>query len=83
MEEINHNNAGFILQAVMRELNKHSLYGFDKKEMAIFIMSLLLESVGCPEAVAYYVPLVIAEMIETVYINRMHKFKRTSKCSVM
>lgn len=84
MEEITHNNAGFILQVIMRELNKQSgLYGFDKKDMAIFIMVLLLESLGCPEVIAYYVPMVIAEMIETIYINRMHKFKKTSKCFIM
>jgi len=82
-QDINHNNAGFYLQMIMRELNKSSFNGPTKRDLALSIMILLLDSLGLPHIVSYYSAEVILEMIEVIYAHRMHRFKRTKKCTIM
>lgn len=83
-KEINHNNFNMILIKVMRELNKHGLYGFEKQKLAVEIMTLLLDELSpAPHIVNHYTVELIVEMIEIVYTHGFHRYKRVKKCCVM
>ena len=81
--DICHNTFGFYLQMVMRELNKHKLKGYEKRELTQTIMILLLDSLGLPHIVSYYTAEIILDMIEIVYQSKMHKFRKVHKCAIM
>ena len=74
--ELNHCNMHPTLLVVMRELSKTGLNGFQKKDLAIMIMTLLLDSVGVPHIVSSYGASVIADMIEHAYGLGLHRYKR-------
>jgi hypothetical protein len=68
----------------MYELNKESLYGFQKRSIAISIMVLLLEAVGTPDTTSKVTAEVIADLIELIYAASLHRYKKKgSKCIVM
>lgn len=81
--ELDFHSVGFILSMVMRELNKTKFYGWEKKHLAVFIMAILLEGLGVPEVFAYFSASVLEEMVEQIYRNRMHKFKKSGRCITM
>lgn len=72
-----------ILTKVMRELNKETLFGFEKKEIAICIMILLLDSVGCPSAISKFTAEATVELIEMIYAHSMHRYKTNGKCIIL
>jgi hypothetical protein len=77
---LTHDNFQIVLVQVMRELRKASgLYGFEKRQIAIEIMSLLLMELGMPSVVAHYTSEIIERQIETLYTMAMHKYKRKHK----
>ena len=75
-ERLGNTNIHFILIQVMRNLNKHKITGIEKRDMAIMIMQLLLESIGLPGLVSEYTAEIIVSMVEHIYHAKMHKFKR-------
>lgn len=81
--ELHYHNTGFILSMVMRELNKTNFYGWEKKHLAIFIMSVLLETLGVPEILAVFTATALEEMVEVIYRNRMHKFQKKGCCVIV
>jgi len=82
-KEITFDNFHIITQITMRELNKHSLYGFEKKELCVGLLVLLLDSFGLPHIINYYTVEAMSDIIETIYVNRMHKFKKPKKCVIV
>lgn len=78
-EHLSHTNFNPILIQVMRDLNKHKLNGFEKRDIAIMIMQLLLDWVGLPHIVSEYTAEIIVTMIEHVYHAGLHKYKRPHK----
>jgi hypothetical protein len=68
----------------MYELNKESLYGFQKRSIAISIMVLLLEALGTPDTTSNMTAEAIAELIELIYAASLHRYKKKgSKCNMM
>lgn len=78
-ELVTHESFNVVLISVMRELNKHRLYGFEKRALAVEIMTLLLMELGMPHVVAHYTAGVIERQLETVYMMGFHKWKRTRR----
>jgi hypothetical protein len=76
-------NYSLILTNVMKQLNKEKLFGFEKKELAICIMVLLLDSVGCPSVISKFTAEATVEIIEMIYTHNMHRYKQTGKCVVL
>ncbi len=76
-------NVSLILTRVMREINKESLYGFEKKNIAISIMVLLLDALGTPDMVSKMTATAIADTIELIYSHSMHRYKKTGKCIIL
>jgi hypothetical protein len=74
-----------ILTRVMYELNKESLYGFQKRSIAISIMVLLLDAVGTPDTASRVTAEIIAELVEMIYAASLHRYKKKkdNKCIVM
>jgi hypothetical protein len=67
----------------MREINKESLYGFEKKNIAISIMVLLLDALGTPDMVSKMTATAIADTVELIYSHSMHRYKKTGKCIIL
>jgi hypothetical protein len=80
---IDEHNVGLILTQVMRELNKHDLFGFEKKRLAIEIMILLLDATGSPHVINKFTIEMLVELIELVYCHGMHRYKKTGKCLIL
>lgn len=80
---IDEHNVGLILTQVMRELNKYSLFGFEKKRLTIEIMILLLDATGSPHAINKFTVEMLVELIELVYCHGMHRYKNTGKCVIL
>ncbi len=80
---LNDTNATLVLTRIMRELNKESLYGFEKKILAISIMILLLDSLGTPDIVSRMTAVFIADTIELIYAHSMHRYKKSGKCIIV
>lgn len=80
---VGEHNASLLLARIMRELNKHSLYGFEKKTLAICIMVLLLDAVGCPHTASQLTAEAISELIEFIYTANMHRYKKQGKCVIL
>jgi len=78
-ELLSHDAFHTVLIMVMRDLNKHNLYGFEKKTIAIEVMTLLLQELGLPHVIAHYSAEVIEQQIETVYALGFHRWKRLRK----
>ena len=78
-KEINHQNFNIILVQIMRDLNKNKLEGFQKKTLAVTIITLILTELGMPHIVAHYTSEIIEESIETIYSMGLHRWKRTHK----
>jgi hypothetical protein len=76
-------NVSLILTRVMREINKESLYGFEKKNIAISIMVLLLDALGTPDMVSKMTATAIADTVELIYSHSMHRYKKTGKCIIL
>ena len=76
-------NISLILTRVMREINKESLYGFEKKNIAISIMVLLLDALGTPDMVSKMTATAIADTVELIYSHSMHRYKKTGKCIIL
>lgn len=70
-----------IVIRVMRELNKHGLYGFQKKELAIQIVSLLLQEFGVPAVVTVWTMESIAVVVESIYVKGYHR--KRNKCIIL
>lgn len=66
---------------VMRELNKHNIYGFQKKDLAIQIVALLLQEFGVPSVVTTWTMESVAILIETIYQKGYHRKHRS--CAVL
>jgi len=82
VNEITHENFHTLLTVTMREINKNSLYGHEKKEICTHIILLLLEMHGMPHITAFYTAHVIESAIEEIYSYGFHKFKRVKKCII-
>jgi len=86
-ENLDHDNFTIILTKVMRDLNKTGIYGFEKKAIAIGVMTLLLESLGVPHTLSYYTAEIIEAQIEHIYSHGLHRWKRPHKhrpkCTIM
>ncbi len=80
---LNESNYTIILIEVMKELNKHNLYGWEKKKLAIEIMILLLDVVGCPDAISKFTAETTIGLIENIYTHNIHRYKQEKKCIVM
>lgn len=80
---LNEGNFTLILTQVMRNLNKHNLYGFEKKKLAVEIMILLLDSVGCPDTVSRFTVEMIVDLIEMIYTYNMHRYKHESRSCII
>ena len=78
-DELNFDNFSFILTMVMRELSKYKLSGYSKHQMAVEIMTLLMSELGVPPVIGHYTAEAISRMIEHIYTNGFHKYKRKSK----
>ena len=78
-QEINDMNFNIYLIQIMRELNKHNLKGYQKKQLAISIITLLLMELGLPHIVSKYTAEIIEKAIESIYEISLHKFKRPHK----
>lgn len=76
---LDHDNFTIILTKVMRDLNKTSIYGFEKKTIAIGIMTILLDSLGLPHVVSYYTAEIIEAQVEHIYNHGLHRWKRPHK----
>lgn len=80
---LDHTNFNLILTACMKQLNKEgTLYGFEKKELAISICMLLLDAIGYPEIISAFSVGVIANLIENIYTHNMHRYKQNKKCVI-
>jgi hypothetical protein len=77
--ELNHENVHSVLVLVMRDMRKYRLAGFDKKTLAIEIMTLLLMELGVPGVVAHWSAEVLERQLEMAYTFGFHKFKRARK----
>lgn len=75
-DKLTHHNFNPILIQVMRDLNKHKLNGWEKRDMAIMIMQLLLDWVGLPDIISHYTAEIIVTMVEHIYHAKLHKYKR-------
>lgn len=82
-EGINETNFSLILTKIMRELNKNSLYGFEKKRLAVEIMTLLLDEFAPPEMSGPQFSEKIVETIEIIYAHNMHRYKTENKCKII
>jgi hypothetical protein len=81
---LNESNYTIILTQVMRQLNKHSsLYGWEKRKICIEIMILLLDAVGCPDAVSRFTAEATVLLIENIYTHSMHRYKQEKKCIIL
>ena len=81
---LDHDHVSIILTRVMYELNKESLYGFQKRSIAISIMVLLLEALGTPDTTSNMTAEAIADLIELIYAASLHRYKKKgSRCIVM
>lgn len=78
-DDLNFDNFYHVLILVMRELAKYKLDGYSKHQMAVQIMSLLLMELGVPSVISYYSSEAISRMIEHIYVNGMHRYKRPHK----
>lgn len=78
-KELNFDNFSPVLILVMRELSKHKLTGYSKHQMAVEIMSLLLVELGVPPVISHYSAEGISRVIEYIYVNGFHKYKRPHK----
>lgn len=76
---LGHENYNFIVQIVMRELNKHKLYGFEKKDLCIQIMALLLDTFGLPHLLSFYTAEATVAAIDYIYSHNFHRFKKRKK----
>jgi len=74
-------HAGFhrILLYVMRDLNKYKIEGFEKRDLAVLIMTVILDSVGIPNLISEYTAEIIVTCIEHSYQAGHHRFKRPHK----
>jgi hypothetical protein len=80
---LNESNYTLILTQVMRQLNKYNLYGWEKKKLAIEIMILLLDAVGCPDAISRFTAELTVTLIEGIYQHNMHRYKHERKCIIL
>ena len=77
--ELNDNNLALYLIQIMRELNKYKLEGFQKKQLAVSIITLLLMELGLPHIVSKYTAEILEQTVEEIYKIALHKFKRPHK----
>jgi len=76
-DPLDHRNVNLILIQVMRDLNKHSgLHGFEKRDLAVMILQVILDSAGLPHIVSGYTSEIIVTMIEHAYHGGFHRYKR-------
>lgn len=80
---LNESNYTLILTQIMRQLNKHNIYGFEKKQLAVELTILLLDSTGCPDAASRFTVEVTISLIEMIYNYNMHRYKTNSKCIII
>jgi len=80
---LNESNYTLILTHVMRNLNKHNLYGWEKKKLAVEIMILLLDALGSPDCVSRFTVEVTADLIEMIYTYSIHRYKHNKKCVIL
>lgn len=80
---LNETNYSLILTKTMRELNKESLFGFQKRDIAVCIMVLLLDSLGCPDVISRFTAEVTMDLIENIYTHNMHRFKHEKRCVIL
>jgi hypothetical protein len=79
-EVLGEHNAALIITRVMRELNKSTdLYGFEKRQLTLAIVTMLLETVGCPTTSSELTAIAILKLIEFIYVSNMHRYKNGKK----
>ena len=77
---LSHINLNQYIVQIMRDLNKHKkLHGFEKKDLCILIIVVLLDSLGMPGILSELTAELIEESIEHIYHLKIHKYKRVSK----
>ena len=76
---ITFDNFSMVLTIVMRELQKYNLDGYSKHSMAVEIMALLLETMGLDPVISHFTGEIISRMIEHIYVNGLHRYKRPHK----
>jgi hypothetical protein len=76
-------NYTLILTDVMKQLNKESLFGFQKKELAVCIMILLLDALGCPTVISKFTAEVTIDLLELIYTHNFHRYKHQNKCIIL
>lgn len=75
-EVLGEHNAALIIARVMRELNKQSgLYGFEKRALTVVIVTMLLETVGCPHTASALSAEALVKLIEFIYTSNIHRYK--------
>lgn len=79
---LNESNYTIILVQVMRELNKHNIYGWEKKKLCLEIMILLLDAIGCPDASKFTAEITL-NLIENIYTHNIHRYKHQSNCIIL
>lgn len=76
-------NYSLIVTRVMRELNKETLYGFEKRRLCLEIMILLLDICGCPDTISKFTAEATLTIIESIYNANMHRYKTERKCIIL
>lgn len=76
-------NISIIMTQTMRQLNKENIYGFEKKEIAICIMLLLLDSLSAPDIITKFNADSLCDLIELIYNHNMHRYKTEKTCLII
>lgn len=84
-EVLGEHNAALIITRVMRELNKSNLYGFEKRTIAVVVVTMLLDVCGCPHTASGITAEAIIKLIEFIYTSNIHRYKngKGSSCEIM
>jgi hypothetical protein len=82
-EVVGEHNVALLLARVMRELNKTNLYGFEKHQLAVVILMLLLDSVGCPHTASAITAEAVVKLVEFIYASNMHRYDSKGRCIIL
>jgi len=79
IKEITYENFTFVLQMIMKELDRTGIYGADKKHLAKLIAVYVIDCNGFPHVISYYTVEMIDGLIEFIYIHSFHKYTKKKK----
>lgn len=80
LNNVNMSNIHTLIIKTMHELNKHKLYGFSKRRMALIIITLLIDEYGSDDVKKIFTDELIGEMIEINYVAGYH---RSQNCIII